>query len=221
MKKLAVILALTLLVSPALAGMDAQVGDIVKVPNGGYDLGLLGGPITLKNQTAGNSFLTFCVEIGELIYVPNRDYAVSGIGDTTVQTGLTMSERTAWLYTEYRMGSLSGYAATDAKNDALQYAIWRSMGYTNADLTNKYDTAAVNAANSLAESLGWWDDDSADPFKVAGWSGFGNVRVANLTRVSNGEDGQDQLIMVPAPAAVVLGMLGVSAVALVRRRQTA
>ncbi len=218
MKKFALIAAMTLLASTAMAGIDADVGDVVYVPNGGYDLSLLAGPITLQNNTQGNSFQTFCVEIGELIYVPNVPYTVTGIGVTTVSSDYTMSERTAWLYTNFRNGALSGYADTNAVNDALQYSIWRSMGYSHSQLVNHFPSKAgqLNNARNLAASNGWWQDGILE-FDVAGWDGFGNVRVANLTRNSNGEGGQDQLVLVPVPGAVLLGVVGLGLVARMKR----
>ncbi len=217
MKKLTLIAAVALMASTAFAGVDVRVGDEVKVPNGGYDLSLLGGPITLQNLSAGGSFTTFCVEMGELIYVPNVRYTVDGIGDTTVASGYTMSERTAWLYSNFRSGSLAGYTNASAENDALQYAIWRSMGYSHSEITSRHNNAVVNAAQTLADVNGWWKDSVANFNDVPNWSGLGNVRVANLVRNSNGQLGQDQLVIVPVPAAALLGVLGLGLVARAKR----
>lgn len=217
MKKLALVAAVALMATTAMAGVDVSVGDIVKVPKGGYDLGLLAGPITLTNTANGHQFSTFCVEMGATIYVPDISYRVSGLGYKTVDTGYEMSERTAWLYTQYRRGTLGGYANASAENDALQYAIWRSMGYGHSAIATRHDASAANSARDLARAKGWWEDDVLE-YDVANWTGYGNVRVANLVRASNGQQGQDQLAIVPVPAAAMLGMFGLSLAGWAKRR---
>ena len=113
-----------------------------------------------------------------------------------------ISSQTAWLYTEVRSGTLSGYSHTQSAANLLQNAIW----YFENEITLQSPSSNIfiNAANQAVAN---------------GYSGIGNVRVANLF-FTNGQKAQDQLILdVPGPAALTLVVPGLAALAFMRRRR--
>lgn len=216
------ILVMGLFASVATAGLSPNIGDKMYFNN--YVGGQLGGPVTAMPVAPSNftPFNTFCIELGETIYVnggAGYAYVISGIG-TSNTSGRSMSGKTAWLYTNYLGGTLASFNDTQAHRNALQYGIWRSMGYTDAELIASEGATGINAALATYNSLGW---DTL--YANSGWgNSIGNVRVANLlfaTAQGNfpvGARAQDVLITVPAPAAAGLCFMGLGLVGWIRRR---
>ena len=112
-----------------------------------------------------------------------------------------LDPRTAYLYTQFATGNLSNYdydelstpPGDDRDTDAqqLQLAIWKIEQEITAALTGK--------------ALTWYNEAV-----TAGWTDIGNVRILNLYDTSVPEPRQDMLYYVPVPAAVLLGILGLS-----------
>ena len=159
-----------------------------------------------------DSFQSFCLERGELVspgstydYVINTG-AVNG-GGGAVGNFDPLDPKTAYLYTEFSQGTLAGYdyaegTGRQASADALQKAIW----YIEQELASLPTGLATDFYNAAVG---------------AGWSDIGNVRVLNLYASGGTAVKQDQLVMIPTPAAVfmglpLLGLLG--ALRVVRRR---
>jgi len=180
------------------------------------DVGLLAGAASGFQPI--NTFQTFCIEIQENINygvqynaklstaARNGSYGSSGGSDA-------LDPRTAYLYTQFRLGTLAGYnyngtnTQRKASADALQRAIWFIEEPGAAQGLNNSFVALANAAN---------------------WTDIGNVRVLNLNvRNSDGSDGanaQDQLslLIVPTPTAAGAGMLALAGLmggAHIRRRR--
>jgi hypothetical protein len=201
--------AFLLFAIPAAARADiVEAGDYVKFsdrpgsPGGEFRL-------TVYDKPGGSpvdSFITFCMQMTE--YMDFTSAFV--VKDVTMQTddlpsGDPLDERTAYLYTQFRNGSLSGYnygpnGTGDATSaNLLQRAIWHFEGENIADQSNNpFVIAANNAVNHGV------------------WSGFGNVRVLNLF-YQNGARAQDQLTMVPEPSTLILLSSGLAALGLRRR----
>jgi hypothetical protein len=162
-----------------------------------------GGEFVVKdavtNQVIASSF---CVETNEYMDFTHT-FNVSGFTDTAYggsvgASGDPLDARTAYLYTQFVNGTLTGYAHTDAKANALQDAIW----YIEGEITNTL----------TGDALAWYNEANAAVVSGA-WSGIGNVRIMNITWVDGpyaGLPAQDQLVMVPVPEATTVLLLGLT-----------
>lgn len=162
------------------------------------------------NQTVGSElFRTFCVQVNENMAFWNSSqkknwFNVVGISAYSVAGNTPLSPKTAFLYTEFRAGTLAGYQylsnTTSRLNEhisdanMLQKAIW----YFQQQITFSSAGGASNVYITLANN--------------SGWTGIGDVRIANLTWGANtkgvqvGKNAQDQLILVPIPAPLAAGL---------------
>ena len=153
------------------------------------------------NLTAGNpNFQTFCVETLEE-FTPGNTYNVSISynikydGGAFLPDGEPVTMGTAWLYSQFAAGTLSGYDYTEgggrtAMAGDLQEAIWYLQGEASLVNGGADGTAFYNAA---VTALGGAINNAAN--------GAYDVVVLNLTS-GDGND-QDQLMVVPDPSAVV------------------
>lgn len=163
--------------------------------------GTTGGGEFLVTVGDLDPFITFCLQqteyidytttfvVGGVSSFASSDDAAHG-GDESGHDPL--SSQTAWLYTEFRHGTLSGYDYAgpnrwQSAND-LQNAIW----WFESEIANDPDNAFVTAANLAV---------------LNGWSGIGDVRALNLL-FADGREAQDQLALqptaVPEPTSLVL-----------------
>ena len=185
--------------APTLKLDYAPPGSSTSYNNGGpFEVSnIVGGPANL----VGTSFLTFCVEENEY-FSPGSSYPFS-VADYAFKGGISgqqslnqdpLSNQSAWLYWEFRNGSI---ANTLPNEQALQAAIWFLEGEQgSAGIGSQY---VLNA--QLAVFQGWKNDGSVDG-KI--------VEVLNLYTGTdpNNPDNQAQsqlgLFSVPEPGTLLL-----------------
>ena len=163
--------------TPIVAGTD------IHVFNGPGNTG--GGEFTIVVDDT-TSFISFCLQQTEYINFVN-DFNVDAISTYAVSDPSSrggdgfgrdyLSPHTAFLYTQFRQGTLSGYNYSGLNRansaDQLQNAIWM-FEQEIAMLSSNPFVALANSAIALGK-----------------WSGLGDVRVLNLSL--NGVEAQDQL----------------------------
>jgi len=202
--RLLVLLPLLFLI-PVVAADAAPIvaGDIVVLTDGPGNTG--GGEFNMFVNGSTTSFITFCLQRTQYIGF-NQPFRVGSVTNYADDPGGhdLISSQTAWLYSNARNGTLTGYSHTQTAANLLQNAIW----YFENEITlaNPNSNAFVKMANQAVAN---------------GYHGIGSVRVANLFYM-NGQAAQDQLIMqVPGPAALTLIAPGLGILAFMRRRRAA
>jgi hypothetical protein len=172
------------------------------------------------------TFQTFCLETNEYVNPPHmvEQTIVNWNGTDSfavhVESGVQVQDpidpKTAYLYTMFATGALANPALTDAtydyeyferKTDAqqLQTAIWYIEDEIDSPLTGKAEI---------------WYNEAKYAVDTGAWVGIGNVRALNLWDNNDNElkQLQDQLYLVPVPAAVLLGILGLGIAGLKLRK---
>jgi hypothetical protein len=193
------------------------VGWTATIKLGGSQTGTSGGPFLATVQSgnigiyaAGQSFNTFCIEMGEHFSPGNTYYAMESErarfgtngngGSDSLGTYDLLNHQTAWLYSQYMSGGLAalgiGWTGSIADLIALQNAIWAFEGESSGSSAMK--AALMVQANANAQVGNLY-----------------NVRVMQLwtsESAVNTHAGrvQDQLVLVPTPgpAAAAFGLLG-------------
>ena len=210
-------------------------------PLGLYESGS-GGEFKVVTSSLG-TFQTFCLEQHEDIAYPPTgpyDYVINsgavqgggvagGANAIDPHTGLTMdnlSIGTAWLYSQFRAGTLANYFSANRTANAgvLQNAFWELEGELPYDANNTY-IAAARTALSLTDAQLQLDSNGAygvvalnlfnGPYSQQVWSPALNQYVYL---------NQDMLAVVPEPATMLAGALlllpfGASTIRILRRKQ--
>lgn len=240
------------------AGDGLSAGDTISLGNGPGGNG--GGAFNvsiLTGAAAPGSFQTFCLEYNETFSSYGQTLRVKAVNTGAEKGGVAgqtstnfdpISGQTAYLYTQFRSGNLSGYdyysgsegtASQAQKNDgtALQLAFWRLE-----------DEIAYSSSNSGAQTLyrkyfdsngnvkvGLGGDDLAVATQTNSWlaeannanwgNDIGYVRVLNLEKWAKVNDqwqwtySQDQLTMVPEPETYAMMLAGLGLIGFMARRR--
>lgn len=170
---------------------------------------------TSTSGPALGSFQTFCLNSQVFVQTPGTyNYNIS---DTVVPGAITpdpITIGTAWLYSQFRDGSLVGYTDTSANNVLLQQAFWwlqSDPSGVGGAVNNAFIAAAEMALNLTDTTI------------LADANGAYGVFALNLTD-ANGNSVQPVLGMVPEPSTIVAGALlllplGVSTLRIMRKNK--
>jgi len=225
----------TVLAGPT-ATFNSQASGWGSLGSGGPFLFTAGGGLEtqirgLNTLGAGaNQWLTFCLEHNENIsggttydatidtvawagglgnqtpgaYIPGTPPSTPVLNSPT-GVGDALDARTAYLYTQFMngtLGTLTGGAFVyapggGADGAALQSAIWY-LENEISDPAAGLATTLVNLAQSSVNS--------------GAWTGLGNVRVLNLTKMVAGQRElfQSQLVIIPLPGAASMATAGLA-----------
>jgi len=158
-----------------------------------------------------DTFQTFCIEAtgGEYIttnhtYHAELNYKAVAGGTGPTGDGDPISVGTAWLYSQFARGTLSdfGYnygSGRAGSADLLQKAIWGLEEEGAYPVSNIFFDAAVTKFGTIVLAMAH-NLNSSGVYQYP-------VMALNLTNSSKLY--QDQLIMTPIPATILLGLLGV------------
>jgi hypothetical protein len=242
MKKLYIVLSLAGMM--AATNLYAGFDGTVTVNYGPYN-GNGGGEFTANSSGLGN-FLTFCIEDNEYFnpggtysYIENTGAVLGGVSGqhaTDPNTGLSMdniSIGTAWLYSQFRAGSIP--VASTGQAEDLQLAIWFLEGEkTSVDLTAGAITLLGDAETGTGKSdYTGLEADSGGAYGVIALNLYSTSPVSgapvNETATIDGQTYyvvQDQLAVVPESTTVIAGALlllpfGVSTLRILRRNRMA
>ena len=254
-KLASVVCALVASTLAVAAPVSLTTGDKVKLlSSGGYGNAFGGGVFNAVGTSALNgaqSFQTFCIEfsehisydrdfyVGSVTHASTRGGVSGGIADPGLPNGVgdPISAQTAFLYTNFRNNTLTGFTANQAASgNALQLAIWyleEEIGSGGAFASSPYASSITSAystylggagVTTLAESFVALAN--AAVAEGGSWygKGIGSVRALNLYADSSyTQHAQDQLYLQPIPEpetyAMMLAGLGLVGFVAARRRR--
>ena len=171
-----------------------------------------------SNGTSSLTFQTFCIEKNEGISLNTTFNAVlsnaasyGGLGGATgTPPSDPLSKGTAWVYSQFASGILSGYSYTGSEAEreisaaALQNTLWWLEDELTTTPLNSFTTAVLTQFGSSANA------------KLDNNGTYG-VMALNLTDSAGRH--QDQLVATPEPAAALLLGLGFGFIGLIGARR--
>jgi len=214
--------ALTLFGAQTVSAADIVAGNFIKLNNGPGSGP--GGEFIASFLDNSGSFSTFCLEKNEY-FSYGQTLKVQAVNTAAVSGGIgggnpdPLSYQSAWLYTQFRGGTLSSYGGANIANDAdsLQNAFW----FFENEITS---LGSGLSAAELTQAQTWVNQ--ANAAVTGGWNSIGNVRVLNLLRQDSSGNytvqAQDQLYLttpVPEPEIYAMMGLGLGLMGFVARRR--
>jgi hypothetical protein len=203
-------------VSVSFAPFQAATGgEFQVVPITGF-AGLTG----LGSDVSASTYQTFCLERDEFVSQTTYDFsidngAIGGGYGGQVGSLDPISAQTAYLFTQFRQGTLSNYnyggtvAQRKTSATALQIAIWI--------LEDEYTGAGGPVPFNVQANA--WITEANNAVAGAWGNTLGSVAVLNLSL--GGVNNQSMLTLIPLPPAAwvgLSGLVGVVGVAAARRR---
>ena len=202
------LIAIVALVALSLASAQANQVTITWAPNHSPDAGEF-----VMIPDTGTPFNTFCVERTQYIGIGNTySYEVSSMSDGGINGPHYVSLGTAWLYSQFRNGTLNGFSGTTSQQTDLQNAIW----YLQGELPNIGNNPYINLAQSSLNANILGNGNGA--YGVDVW----NLFDSNGTKCQSQLGIQNRITSVPERGTMAVSMallLPLGFVAIARRRQ--
>ena len=202
--------------APALADMYVNLkhdftGRYGTTGGGEFLITVLQDPIGI--YPTGAQFRTFCIETNEYVRDGHNYYVTI---DTAAWQGGSggpepdpLLPQSAYLYSLWLDGTdgVNTIVYGDATADAIQKAIWHFEQESLGSIIGPYVGWANDAVTMGGSWYGLWGNT------------IGDIRVMNLWTNSNYTgNAQDQLVRVPTPGAILLGVLGLGIAGLKLRK---
>ena len=170
-------------------------------------------------DSGGNDYLTFCTELAQQTNNPTT-FDFNDVADAPVPGG-GMGEYRAGLIQSLYDNHYGSAFSSRTESAAFQLAIWEIVHETGVEEGGSYDLNVavgdfrVTGGNVQNEQDGF--GQSAVSLANTWLSGLSSVDVTTLVALTN-EQYQDQILLIPLPAPVLMAGIGLLAVPLVRRK---
>lgn len=166
----------------------------------------------LEFDMGGKDVITFCVELAQLVTSTSTTYEIMDVADVPGQPAPMGQDRAEALSLLYDAAAGAQFGTDHDDAAAFQIAVWEIVfDFDGTQGSIDFGAGAFqllgDGGHGLAGIAGGW---------LSGIEGNLGSGVTSLAGLHN-DSKQDQLVMVPLPAPVAMGLMGLVAVAGVRR----